>query len=128
MNWNDFTANPKVIRGYYDTVPSLAHVRLHSISLHRDGPLAEIVVDLRKFPERPSAKWPVGANTCQITIHAIGLTQTTITKWGTGVDGEITIQPTADALELSFAGEGSFRFVCSHVHIAKVVGYRDAGG
>lgn len=123
MNWNEKTLNPKVILGYYDKAPSLRSVEIHRVSLLRDGPMAEIVFDVAEFPERPSPKWPLGANICQITIRPIGISKVEITRWGTGVVGDLEIKSAQGLVEISFSGEGNFRFLCSHIDITSVSGY-----
>lgn len=125
MNWNDHTLNPKVLLGYYDEAPSLQRIVIHRVSLLRDGPTAEIVFDVGELPQRRSPKWPEGCNTCQITLRASGLTEVDVTQWGTGVVGELTVQPIPSGLELGFEGEARFRFVCSHLQVAGVAGYVD---
>lgn len=123
MNWNESTLNPKVLLGYYEQAPSLEQVELHRISLLRDGPTAEIVFDVSTFPEKPSSKWPSGANTCQIVIRAIGLSQVELTKWATQCSGRLEVNPAQGALELVFSGAAKFRFLCSHIEVAGVSGY-----
>ncbi|MCL4409460.1 MAG: immunity 50 family protein [Gammaproteobacteria bacterium] len=123
MNWNDNTLNPKKILGYFENVPSTKHVQLHRLVFLRDGPAAEITFDLTEFPQNPSSKWPMGANTCQITIRALGLSEVSLTRWGTGVSGELAINKVSGALEVSFSGEGHFKLLCSHVDIVSVSGY-----
>lgn len=125
MNWNENTLNPRVVLGYYDTAPSLNSVEVHRVSLLRDGPTAEIVFDVDNFPERPSPKWPLGANTCQITIRAIGITEVDISRWGTGVLGDLEISSGNGMVEIAFSGQGKFRFLCSHLDVASVSGYID---
>ena len=123
MNWNESTLNPKVLLGYYDAAPSLKGVQVHRVSLLRDGPTAEIVFDVDSFPERLSPKWPRGANTCQITIRAIGITEVNISRWGTGVLGDLEIGLENGIVEIAFSGQGKFRFLCSHLDVASVSGY-----
>jgi hypothetical protein len=123
MNWNDLTLNPKVILGYYEAGPSLKKVDLHRVSLLRDGPTAEIVFEVDEFPQKPSPRWPSGANACQITLRAIGLCEVELRQWGTGVSGELEIKPLPDGIKICFSGEGAFRFKCSHVDVASISAY-----
>ena len=123
MDWNKYTLNPRVLLGYFDSAPSLQHVQLHRVSLSRDGPVAEIVFDVGEFPQKPSPRWPAGANTCQITLHAIGLEEVELTQWGTGISGTIDVRRVEGGVEISFTGEGKFRFRCSQLAVSSVSGY-----
>lgn len=123
MNWNEHTLNPRVVLGYYDAAPSLKSVEVHRVSLLRDGPTAEIVFDVDSFPERPSSKWPLGADTCQITIRAIGITEVDISRWGTGVLGDLEIDSENESVEIAFSGQGKFRLLCSHLDVVSISGY-----
>ncbi len=123
MNWNDNTLNPKVIAGYYKSAPSLKLVNLHRVSLLRDGPVAEIVFDVSDFPEKPSSKWPAGANTCQITLRALGVSEVELTSWSAESSGSFEIESVRGAVEIRFIGEAKFRFLCSHLDVVGVSGY-----
>lgn len=123
MNWNESTINPKVILGYYDSAPSLEHVEIHRISLMRDGPMAEITFDVGSFPERPSRKWPPGANTCQITVRAFGLIEAELTRWSNQSSGTLNVGVVQGGIEIAFSGESKFRLLCSHLDVAGVTGY-----
>jgi hypothetical protein len=96
---------------------------LHCVTLHRDGPIAEIEFEPAEFPSKPSPKWPAGSNACQIIIRAIGLSKIDFSRWGTGVVGNIEIKAVQGGLEISFAGEGEFRFISSHIDVFKVSAY-----
>lgn len=122
-DWNEKTLNPNVILGYFDKAPNLRGVEIRHVSLLSDGPMAEIVLDVGEFPERPSSKWPAGANTCQITIRAIGISEVEIDRWGSEVVGNLDIKSTQGKTEILFAGEGRFRLLCSHIDVVKVSGY-----
>lgn len=123
MDWNQLTSNPKVVLGYYSVVPNLRDVCIHRISLHRDGPTAEITFEPHDYPDKPSSKWPDEANTCQILLRAIGVTQVDINRWGTGLHGDLEIHRLPDGIEVIFSGEGAFRLVCAVLDVASVVGY-----
>ncbi|GAB3361726.1 Imm50 family immunity protein [Lysobacter tyrosinilyticus] len=127
MDWNQITFNPKVILGYYSVAPSLKNVCVHRISLHRDGPSAEITFEPQDFPDKPSSKWPESANTCQILIRAFAVTQVDVRRWGTGVSGDLEISRTSSGIEVVLSGEGAFRLVCSELDVVSVVGYVSEG-
>lgn len=123
MGWNDLTDNPKVLLGYFDRVPTLSHVVLHRLTLLRDGPTVEIVVEVPEFPDRVSKKWPADADTCQITISASDISEIEITKWGTGVHGELTISGGPGSIQVCFSGEAEFKFRSSYVDVRGVTCY-----
>lgn len=123
MDWNALTHNPRTLLGYYDAAPSLEQVALHRVTLLRDGPTAEIVFNASTFPQRPSPRWPQGANTCQITLRAIGVSSVALDAWSTNPVGELRIVSAQGALEVAFNGAGRFRLVCLHLDVAHVSGY-----
>lgn len=128
MNWNDYTINPKVILGYYLSAPELGEVDLHALSFLRDGPVAEIVLDVAQFPEKPSHRWPSEANTCQITLRAIGLSEVEVSSWSSNSSGAMTIESQNNAIRISFAGQSRFVLCCSHLYVAGVSGYVNEKG
>jgi hypothetical protein len=123
MNWNDYTLNPKVVLGYYEAAPSLAGAEIHRISLLRDGPTAEIVFEPTEFPKKPSKRWSVGSNTCQIVIHAIGLSEVSISCWSPSAIGDLVVLPTPSGIAVSFSGGGEFQLLCSHLYVVGLSGY-----
>lgn len=123
MDWNQLSINPKTLLGYYSSAPSLNGVTLFTLSLSRDGPCAELVIEPRVFLEQPSTRWPAGSNTCQITLRAIGLTKISVDAWGTGVHGDLQIEPNGEGLMLTFRGDASFQVWFHHLQVVHVVGY-----
>src|SRR4051812_3439667 len=87
MTWYDECENPKVIRGYYSAPPALDRLDLHEVLLHRDGPLLRLRGDLAVFPDRPSKRWPEGANTAQVTLSLCGVSGVNIRDWRTTIEG-----------------------------------------
>jgi hypothetical protein len=124
MDWNQLTLNPRVVLGYYSTAPSLENICVHRISLHRDGPSVEITFEPREFPDKPSSRWPGGANACQILIRANAVSQVDIHRWGTGVSGDLQVSRVADGIEVVLSGEAALRLECSDLEVVSVVGYR----
>jgi hypothetical protein len=126
MSWLQHTQNPKALLGYYGQAPRLDNVTLHALMLKRDGPTAELVLDLGQFPTKPSTRWPAGSNTCQVTLQAVGLERVTLQRWGTGVLGALEVTARSGLIQLSCTGEARFELACLQVFIAKVTGYKSS--
>ena len=126
MSWLQHTQNPKALLGYYGQAPSLDNVTLHSLALRRDGPTAELVLDLEQFPAKPSTRWPAESNTCQVTLQAVGVERVTVRHWGTGVLGTLEVTARSGFIKLSFTGQARFELACLQVSISKVSGYKSS--
>jgi len=101
-------------------------VTLHAFALRRDGPTAELVLDLVQFPAKPSTRWPAESNTCQVALQVVGVENVNVQGWGTGVLGTLEITAHSGRIQLSFTGEASFELTCLEVFIAKVAGYKNS--
>ena len=123
MDWSDLIENPKALLSYFDRAPSLERITLHKLVLLRDGPTALLDFDVGEFPQRPSPRWPNGAQFCQISIQLVALSKCEVASWGTDVIGDLEIVRAADGREITFSGEAEFRFSCSCVYVDEVSGY-----
>lgn len=123
MSWTDHTLNPEAVLAYYGDAPRLDGLTLHSLSLLRDGPVAELVLEPSAFPTSPSKRWPEGSNRCQITLRAIAVEAVRVDAWGTGVVGDLEVIATSKGIQLSFEGDAKFTLLCRHLQVATVTGY-----
>ena len=123
MNWNDLTLNPKVIAGYYDRVPCLAKVEIFKLVLNRDASKLTIVFEPDRFPERPSQRWPLGANAVQVSMSAFGVKELEIHGWGSNIVGELSLEKQGPLIGINFEGPAQFRAVTEFIQVDKVVGY-----
>ncbi|TFY97624.1 Imm50 family immunity protein [Ramlibacter humi] len=123
MDWFALLENPKALQAYYPAAPDLSGVVLHSIGFRRDGPMAELVIDLPAFPAKPSPRWPVEANTCQVRLQSIDLQSVELSRWGTGVVGDLKVSKTAHGVGLEFSGEAMFRLDGRWLRVESVTGY-----
>jgi len=125
MAWYDLTSNPKVVHGYYSAPPALDHLDLHGVRLHRDGPVLHLSADLTPFPDMPSKRWPVGANTAQIDVALWGVRSLAIDGWATDMLGVLTLERISEhRLRFSFLSDSaSIRGECMAVRIDSITGY-----
>jgi hypothetical protein len=108
--WWDLAINPKVILAYYSHPPLLHEVEVHSLQLNRDGPTLELLVEMPRFPDCPSSRWPVGANASQATLRFFDLRGISLSSWGTVNTGNLYIK--------NEGGMVRFRFDCPTARLA----------
>jgi Immunity protein 50 len=125
MAWYDLAMNPKVVHGYYSGTPALDHLDLQGMSLHRNGPVLRLSADLTPFPDMPSKRWPVDANTAQIEIALWGIRSLTIEGWATDIRGVFTVEPLGEHhLRFSFHSDATaIHGECMLVRIDRITGY-----
>lgn len=70
--------------------------------MHRDGPTLELLVELPRFPDRPSPRWPAGANTAHSKLRFFGLREVTVSGWGTTNVGALLIEDEGGAVRFRF--------------------------
>lgn len=73
MPWYDLAINPKVVEGYYSGRPELDRMNLRVVRLYDDGPVLHLSADLKLFPDKPSERWPAGANTSELDLALWGI-------------------------------------------------------
>lgn len=101
---------------------------LHELTLHRDGPRAQLRFDLVEFPENPPVKWiAAGCNTVQVTVEAVGELDA-LEICGCTMSGEVVagLDELGDGrLELTLlSSDMRARIVSRHVRVAGISAYR----
>lgn len=89
--WWTLTLNPQVMLAYFTDPPELEGIEIHSIRLHRDCALLELVIELPRFPDKPSRKWPPQANTAQAVLRFSFLREITISGWDANNIGSLSV-------------------------------------
>ncbi len=101
--WWELAHNPRVVLAYYTHPPQLIGVEIHSVMLHRDGPTLELVVELPRFPDRPSPRWTVGANMAFARLRfCSSLKQVVLSGWSTTNVGDLLIEKWGDGVRFRF--------------------------
>jgi Immunity protein 50 len=118
--WWELALNPRVVLAYYNSPPELRGVEVHSVRLLRDGPTLELVAELPCFPDRPSPRWPAGANMAQAGMQFFDLREVSLAGWGTSNTGDLRIEGSEGAIR--------FRFECPTSQLAGVAGFFDVTG
>jgi hypothetical protein len=104
--------------GYYAAPPELHGVEIHSVRLYRDGPTIELIVEMPRFPDTVSKRWPVGANTAHATLRFFDLRDVSISSFGRSNIGDLHIDRTEDDLI-------QFRFECSGAALSGTASFFD---
>jgi hypothetical protein len=127
MAWYDFALNPKVVRGYYSTPPALDYLDLQELSLHRKGSALHFSANLTPFPDMPSKRWPVDADTARIEFALVGVRCLTIEGWATDIRGVFAVERLAEhQLRFSFRSDATvIHGECILVRINRITGYVD---
>jgi len=89
--WNDLTSNPLVVLGYYSEPPSLDEVEVHSIAVHRDAATVMLTIEVPRFPDRPSPRWPLESNAVQLELRFIDVENLQLTGWSTNNIGRLVV-------------------------------------
>lgn len=109
--------NPRAVLAYYSTPPHLLGVEVHSARLHRDGPTLELQIEIPCFPDRPSPRWPMGANAVQAVLRFVDVREVALSGWGTTNVGDLVIAEVGGVVE--------FRFECPTAKLVGVAGFFD---
>lgn len=101
MEWIAGLSNADGIRRIYEGgLPTLDRVRIHEISVNREGPAVRIRFDLSRYPASPPVKWQrFGCNTVQVEISFGGVSELSLTRF--------SVEPIC---KLSIRNEGSILF------------------
>ena len=122
--WWNLLNNPHVILAYYSQPPELSAVEVHSVRLHRDGPAISITLDMPVYPDKPSTRWPSGANVVQVEFRFFGLHDVRLTRWGTTNIGDFTIEKVDTGVWFRFDGPNAqLDGVAQFLDIIGVSGY-----
>ncbi|MBP2337382.1 hypothetical protein JOF41_003560 [Saccharothrix coeruleofusca] len=125
MGWTDIVSDAQgVIAVYHGQPPDLRRVRVHEVSVSREGPAFRLRIDLPSYPELPPAKWiRSGFNTVQIELLFGGVESVLIDGISTNVIADIDVRVDRGVrLELT---SPSMRVVVSAIsaHVLKVGAY-----
>ncbi|MDQ3801543.1 MAG: immunity 50 family protein [Acidobacteriota bacterium] len=127
MEWHQLLQNPKAISSLYNNVPGLDGVELFSLCLSREGPRAELSIDLSNYPDYPSPRWNPRYNTVQLKLSFGGIKDFE----GAGWQYSMTVNIVIDKIENQqlkvtiFDAEKSVRisFVCLFFRIDRIIPY-----
>jgi hypothetical protein len=118
--WWELALNPQVVTAYYSSPPDLRGAEVHSVRFCRDGPTVELLAELPRFPDRPSPRWPTGANTAQAGLRFFDLREIALVGWGTSNVGELHI--------VRDGGIIRFEFECPTARLAGISEFFDVTG
>ncbi|MEU1333127.1 Imm50 family immunity protein [Streptomyces sp. NPDC005865] len=118
MTWTSMTQNPEgLVSVYQGTVPPLVGVRIHAVSLDRDGPRLGLRFDLPEYPAVAPKKWQVhGYDTVQVELVFGGLRDVELRGFSTQLSGDIdlvrgealTVSVSTDSMRLSAVAESAY--------------------
>lgn len=124
MEWWQLALKPQVILAYYSEPPPLLQVEIHSIRLHRDGPTLEMLIDLPQFPDRPSPRWPLSANTAQAEFRFFDIQEISIVGWQTNVVGSLDLSAESNRVRFRLSGcQTQLEGISGFFDISSVTGY-----
>jgi hypothetical protein len=123
--WTSVLANPTAIQKIFGgDPPELRQVRVHEVTLSRDGPQVMIRFDLPTYPAEPAVKWKSqGFNTVQVQVVFVGAWDVSLRGFGRDplVDIDITkddaVRVTIDSNDLDL------RFSADAVTLSRVSAY-----
>jgi hypothetical protein len=122
--WWNLAQNPRVILAYYSQPPQLRSVDVQSVLLHHDGPRLEIVIDMPCFPDKPSPRWPTGANTVQARFQFSDLREISLDGWGTTNSGDLLVVDEDRAVRFQFdCPTARLNGLAGYFYITKITGY-----
>jgi Immunity protein 50 len=127
-NWIELISNPASIQAIYGRViPTLKHVDLHEIVLHRDGPQALLRFDLAEFPERPPSKWAAsGFNRVQIKLMVVGVEELDISGLQTNCQVDLAIFEDGSLIRVRSDNGAVLLNIAAHeVFINNISAYRE---
>lgn len=126
--WIDRIENPEAVRSLFPDATGIEHLDVHEMTLHRDGPSLRIRADLLRFPDKPPARWPVGANRAQVTIALHAVRDLSIDGVATNMHGVFDLVHESDALRFELRASGfHLRGTCGMARLDSITGYVDGG-
>ena len=124
MSWLDGVQQKESILAVFtEKAPSIASVRVHEITFHRDGPTIQLRLDLRDFPDPAPEKWAqAGHNTVQIKLSLDVVRQVTLDGWSLDNVGPMDIAPLEPSgFSVKFtSGAHTFRAVCDFISVTGI--------
>ncbi|MFJ3641937.1 Imm50 family immunity protein [Streptomyces sp. NPDC090108] len=127
MSWISLLHNPEGISAVYQgDPPALSDVRVREVTLHEDGPVLRMRVDLPRYPSMPPRKWTAqGFNTVQIEISFSGLRTVTLEGFGSEVTASISLSGD-DGVHVDVRSpEMRIEAVSDTAHISQLTAYAD---
>lgn len=126
--WIELVKGRDSLRAIFgDRQPSVDHVTMHEVTLHRDGPIATFRFDLAEFPDVPPPKWLAsGDNTVQVRISFGSIEDLRVVGWSANCVGSLFVNRNAsDHLDVIFNCPTShIKFTCRDVILDKINAYR----
>ncbi|WP_162925612.1 Imm50 family immunity protein [Isoalcanivorax indicus] len=127
MGWPHHLMNPEALSGLFDSIDDLDVLNVFEITLNREGPVVALRADLPRFPERPSKRWPPGANRVQILIEFLGVEGLSLSGFETMNEGRLEVLPLQTGYAFSFHAQSlELRGACVGLRIARVSAYLEA--
>jgi hypothetical protein len=124
--WTDAVSNSQgVVSVYKGEVPELTSVRIHSMSIGRDGPSMTLIFDLASFPSDPPEKWmKQRSDTVQIELLFGGLVDIAVSKFTRNPICDLVISP-GSPLEFEVESDSiSVHGACDFVQLSRMSAYR----
>ncbi len=123
MSWSKYLENPDAVAAF-GAAEDLGSIELHELIVHRDGPVLRLRFDLPFVPAKFPARWPIEANTTQITLAAWGIGNLSVSGWGISVRGLLSAGDDSDGRVLRFTGEScAVQTFYTVLRVEKVSGY-----
>lgn len=76
MRWFEFAQNPKAIESLYKQIPDLENVRIISLCHWTQKGDLDVVLELPRYPDRPSERWHQDANAASVELKFFNITST----------------------------------------------------
>lgn len=119
--------NPKALTTLFGEGFDIVEVDLHEVIVHRDGPSLKLRFDIPQVPRNRPARWPAGANTTQIVLHASPIERLQIVGFATVCSGVMhtLIDQGIQVLEFH-ASSSSVKCSFSQLRVESIAGYINA--
>lgn len=114
--------NDVFVIGLYGALPKFENINIHQINLNWNGPCANVIFDLRDFPNSPPRKWR-GFNTVQLEISLFPLVEVRIEKFSSGNVCNVCIEKKGALFCFEVTGASEAIFVAPSVRINNVSAY-----
>ena len=126
MKWYKMLLNPQALERLYDDVPALRGVELYSVHLKRDGPTLGLILDLPRFPDHPSARWPPESNAIQVSLSFYTIRNARMVGWSSRMLADINFDCSTNQMRVGIVGidaELDLSFDCESFSIDRISAY-----
>jgi len=126
--WHQFALNPQALEILYVDVPKLENAELFAINLNREGSKIEILLDLPKFPEKPSKRWNSEFNTVQLKLGFWIITNFEAKGWQSEMTVRIDMEKKEDLINVFISDSKidlMFSFSCEMFRIENITAYQN---